>query len=1115
VTSPNPNWPLVSTVVDFTQGPPNLPGVNAMAIDNQSRRNTVRKIQTQRGRQYELDQVQAGTATIEVTDPLEYLNPQNTSSPYNTGGNTITSYRCVQIGAWWNTATNDLTGNLLNTANPIPGQPWLGGLGASAPYGYDPSFENWSVYQRPSPSGTSIVSGLPTTPLNANTGFESGIAPWVASFCTASQSSTQKHSGSFSCKIVPSGTDPTADLASELVTVVPGRQYTITAWVWCTVAVTNKCDLALVWFDSGGNSLGASIQTAVSIPATTWTQVTYTATAPAGAATTQMHVQMQGTQPASNILYVDDVSLTNFAYPVDSTYQVWAMTFNSFADTGGWRPRYVAGHTYTIQCDVWAASGFQVQIAWNGTTFFQQTITGNGAYQTMTLTFTPTAADVANGARWYLTPASASWSTYPETIYVSKIVTQGPVAGFVTSGSPTMSYTPVSPFTGLYSLALSMTSGTDSVSLPLATVPGYQYTFSAYLLVQNTGSGLGATQTILGSSTPTTVVGTYQRLVQTFTAIEAVTMVKWQAASTPYPAVIYVDAVQLELASTASAYTPSGPTFFPLYTGYVERFPMQWDMQGTRGIRPLTAVDALAVLSRTEITQAYSTTLLADTPSAYAPLNDAALPQVVQQPQGGFTINGYTQLGNSGQVSFGGDTFLDGTPAVSIAQQNSDPPITGDPTYATYLGTTNGGIPFNPQAFTLEMWVKPTSGTIYAGAASMEPGETTSGEALGPNQRIGLYTQAGKILGSYADAGGASFTFGFPGWSGFPDGNWHHVAIVLPGSNQVHLYCDGVPGGIGTFVGSPLGLSLDNLFIDATTYFGDTQTIVAVANMAVYNYALTDAQLLNHYNRGIGYKGEVSGARVLRLLKQYWSSNVIVAAGFRAMAEDYDYATRFMLDVLQEIQETERGLIYVDRAGIVNFDDSTSRYINYPASTVTFGENPAGASPVEYPYQDLQLDYDPTYTFSQTNLTRPGNGNFQPLPNPLPANPPYGQRILSQEVMVITDADLVQISTFYLARYGAPVVRVDALTLNPAANPAMFSKILGLELGQRITVKRRTSAGLTTSNDYYVEQISHNIDAYTSTWTMTLQCSPVFNNNAWICGDSTNGVLGTTTIPVY
>lgn len=1112
MTTPNPNWPLVSYNVDFTTGPPNVPGTAAMSINAASRRNAVRKCQTSRGRQYELDQVQSGTATLDITDPLENLNPANTGSPYNSAGNTITSYRCIQIGAFWNSATANTAGNLLNTANLIPGQPWLGGLGKTASYGYDPSFENPLSRSTAPTGGSSVVSGLPTSALNSNTGFETGISPWTAVNCTAVQSSTQKHSGSFSAKITPNGTSAAAQLYSEGITVVAGRQYTVTGWMWATAAVTSNALIQVSWYDSGSNLLSVASTTLTSLSATTWTQLTGTVTAPAGAVAAQFVPQVEGTPPATNILYFDDCSIVNTAAPADGTATVTALGLSSGTDLMRWRPRYTPGTTFVWTVDVWAASGLAVTLAWGGTNPASTAITGSGTYQTMTLTVTTTATDPPTAWNVYLQAPSAA--AYPVTVYVANITVAGQVAGYLTTGSPTMKYTQANPSSGAYSLLCTTSASSDRITLPLSTVPGSVYTFSAYVQVVNTGSSLGVTQTILGSGVSTTVVGSYQRLVSTFTAIEAVTLVAWSATSNPYPAQFYLDAIQLELAATASAFTTSGPTFYPIYTGYVERFPLQWDMHGTRGIRPLTCVDALATLSRTEITQSYSATILANSPSSYTPLSDAALPQVVQLPQGGFPMVGYTSVGTSGQVSFAGDTFLDGNPAVSVSQQNANPPTSGNPDYITYLGTTNGGIPFNPTGFTLELWIKPTSGTMYLGAAAVEAGENPDGEALGPNQWIGWYTTAGQLTGQYTDSNGQHFFSGLPGWNGYPDGNWHYLAIVLTG-NQFHFWVDGVAGGYGTMSGTPLTLSLNNLFVNANTYFGDPQTVVAVANVATYNAVLPDSALSGHYQRGIGYLGEVSGARVLRLLEIYWSNNVVVAAGSRAMAEDYTYSTRFMLDVLQEIQETERGLIYVDRYGIVTFDDSTSRYVNYPVSVAVFGENPAGASPVEYPYQDLVLDYDPTYTFSQTNLTRPDNENFLPLPNPLPTNPPYGQRILTQEVQITDDFDLVQISTFYLARYAGPVIRVDTLTLNLAANPALFAVVLGLEIGARITVKRRTSAGVNTSNDYYVEQIAHDIDGPGSAWTISLQCSPAYAANAWILGDSVYGVLGSTTIPVY
>jgi hypothetical protein len=952
VVALNPNWPLMAYNADFTQGPPNVPGANAVSLNAPSRRTAVRAADMQRGRQYELDQVQAGTCSLTVVDPLEQLHPSNGSSPFNTGGNTITSYRCVQVGAWWNPASQNVAGNLLNTANPIPGQPLL-----FAAYGWDPSWESWFVQQR----------------------------------------------------------------------------------------------------NTAGTTYGTSTD------------------------------------------------------HLDGTHTVWKVIVAAATNNAGWIPRLVSGATYTATVDVWAATSQAVTIGWNGSTPVTTAITGNNAFQSASVTFTPTAADITAPAVLYALAPSGS---FPVTFYVSNWQLAGAQPGWSSTGAPTTTYATVAPRTGQYHLKVSAPASSNTVAAPLPTVPGVTYTVSAY--VQAIGAGTVAKLAVGAANVSTVGVGSYQRLAITFTATDAITTATWSVTGSGYPAVFYVDDIQLEATGSASAYTTSGPTWYPLYTGYIERYPLQWDMQGTRGIRPLTCVDALSILSRTEINQSYAATIAADAPYVAIPYSDQALPQTVQLPQGGTPFLGYQNLGTQGAVSFGGDTFLDGASAVTVTQQNATPPVASNTAYITYLGTNNGAITMLPQSFTIEVWVKAAAGAMYLGAGAVPYTEAVNVEPFGPSFFVGWYTSAGRLNWYYNDPTNAFSIGGIPAsgtYIGYPDGQWHYLAIRLPGANGLNAVTDNVIGGTATITPTT-AVTLNNFFVDCQTYTGDPVCTVSVANWACYPTPLTNAQLLSHYNRGAGYINEVSGARVARLLAQYWSGATAVAAGKRQMAPDYSYNSRFVLDVLQEIQETERGLVYASAAGVVVFEDSVSRYKTQTALWV-FGENPAGASPAEYPYLALEEAYDPTYTFSQTNLTRPANSAFGPLPHPLPTNPAYGQRVLSQQVQVNTDFDLTQASIFYLSRYGAPVVRVDTLTLDPSSNPALWPVVLSLEISQRVTVKRRTSAGLTTTADYYIEQIGHHIDGAAGTWTVSLQCSPVFNSTGWILGDATYGVLGTTTVPVF
>lgn len=1105
--------PLFDIVADFTAGPPSTPGASMVSLNAQGSLTQAWGIK--RGRQYELGTAEAGTLSVAVYDPKENLNPINSGSPWNSGGNTLLPYRCVQLGAWWNTATLDLTGNLLANNNPAPGQPTLGYA-----YGYDPSFEGSWLHTGRSGGTTSapVGSPLPSGALNSNTGFESGISPWAVAGGTVAQSSTQKHSGSFAAKITPNGTSNPVFIESEQIAVTPGNAYAVSAWVWFTNAVSGNYSTSINWYTSGHVYITTS-NNVVSVPATTWTQVTNQFTAPAGAAYGTLVPALFGTPPVGQIWYVDDATFTNATNPAESTYAVTALTVNTSGDFYAWSPRYVPGQTYQWTMDVYAAVGTTVKLAWTGQTPVNVTVAGTNTYQSVSLSFTPTAADT--GAA--LTLAATAAASYPTTIYYANAGLTGLMPGWTQTSGSSMRYSQLVAHSGTYSNTSTLAATSDSMSLLLRTVPRVTYTFSAWMY--STTSGATTTMTI-GTATQTqSTLTTWQRFSIIFTATAAVTKVAWtgSAAGT----VVTVDDLQLEVGTTASTYTgTSGPKYFPRYTGYIERYPQTWVDAGFRGMKPLEGVDALSVLSRTVINQTYASTILADSPTVYIPYTDAAPPTTIDLPQGGQPGYGYTFLGNSSSsVNFQGDSFLDGSSALTVVQQNANPAIGGDNTYVTYAGTRNLSVTMNPQSSTLEFWVKPTSGAVWMGAGSVPATENPNTDVTGTTYYLGLYTSAGKLFGKYNDPAGGGYFSGLPGWSGYPDGQWHYIALVQIGSNKFHFYVDGVAGGTGTMSGSlSQAVLLNNFYVEATTYFGDPVTEVSVANMAFYPAVLSDAKLATHYKRGVGYINELTGARVARLLNAYWSTTAYaVAPGTTQLAPDFNYdpagspqSARTMLDVLEEISTTENGFLWANAAGAVVWEDRSTRAA-LQTSTATLG---LGAGQIHF--EDLRYDFDPTYVYSQVNLSRPANSNFAPQTNSTSlAN--YGQRILSVTLQVNSDFDLSQAATFYLARYAAPggapgtgtAPRISKITLNPSADPTMWGFILALDLSQRITVTFATSAGVTITGDYYVENISESHDPATITHLVDLQLSPVFVPTAWVLGDSTYGVLGTTTVPIY
>lgn len=107
----NPNWPVESWAALFSANP-NVTNTNTVWSGLSER---VLGFRTSYGAQYELGSVEAGDADLACLNMDEELNPANTASAFNSGGNLLLPYRRVMGTATW--PSTDGSGNLLNAAN--------------------------------------------------------------------------------------------------------------------------------------------------------------------------------------------------------------------------------------------------------------------------------------------------------------------------------------------------------------------------------------------------------------------------------------------------------------------------------------------------------------------------------------------------------------------------------------------------------------------------------------------------------------------------------------------------------------------------------------------------------------------------------------------------------------------------------------------------------------------------------------------------------------------------------------------------------------------------------------------------------------------------------------
>jgi len=153
-----------------------------------------------------------------------------------------------------------------------------------------------------------IGMSLPDSVALADGTFENGLGGWIGSGGTISLETTIVHRGGNSAKLVVSGS-PTQALIREHGTTLPsapGRTYTATMWVRCSVAATVT---AVIDFYNGASYISSAFN-AVAVSANTWTQISVTSGAAPASTTRIEYGPTLGSSPANGtILYTDDVDI--------------------------------------------------------------------------------------------------------------------------------------------------------------------------------------------------------------------------------------------------------------------------------------------------------------------------------------------------------------------------------------------------------------------------------------------------------------------------------------------------------------------------------------------------------------------------------------------------------------------------------------------------------------------------------------------------------------------------------------------------------------------------------------------------------------------------------------
>jgi hypothetical protein len=557
---------------------------------------------------------------------------------------------------------------------------------------------------------------------------------------------------------------------------------------------------------------------------------------------------------------------------------------------------------------------------------------------------------------------------------------------------------------------------------------------------------------------------------------------------------------------------------FGIFTGFMERWPQVWTDPHWGEVNAV-AVDCWALFSKTLQTMPQEE-ILADQPFGYWPCNDNSMSSIA--------------------INIGSEATK--TPLQTAGIIGNDPTAF----YGTFgdasLGYGGTDYVFNPHSSTLntsigqtlvygpirEITIPPDLPPISNGVTVMMftgLGSPSHGHSSQVSSQLTLFTALGKsqpIIEVYLAASthdlyvktwnantGATTTWGPV------TGPWDTLRDATAGtSNDLPFFLQIASDGFTIYALDPFNFVLTQNGIDTLeTTWNTFEAIgridaynadggfgfVAVNNIAVFDRFLPATRMRTIIASRYGAINDYGDWRVCRYLSYFQPVPARVYYDVRSsqtqLVGSYNQQGQNVGSAINEVVTSEAAFNYIDRNGYFVYrarQNATDRGIQ-----AVLGENTAAG---EIPYLvSIELDYDPSQIFNDVQVTYDGASNAQKTATlngtlvtfaDQPSTRQYGDRSLSVNQQVIDFDQTNNLGNYLVNQYRQPSLRVAQVTTTPMSNPTSFSTLLGLDIGDRITVNRRPVGAPAISINVMIIGVSHDIEYASGTWTIKFDIMP-------------------------
>jgi hypothetical protein len=546
-----------------------------------------------------------------------------------------------------------------------------------------------------------------------------------------------------------------------------------------------------------------------------------------------------------------------------------------------------------------------------------------------------------------------------------------------------------------------------------------------------------------------------------------------------------------------------------LFDGFVDGWPVRFGGPDYAE-STITATDAFKILASIDLTSTYGQELLATGPVAYYPLTEesgsesagnlAGTPwPAAQVRQSKYGVAG-------GEFSFGESGLNDGMGTALHLSATAD--AQG---YLLDLGADGPTVPWSTGGFTFGLWAKQQAAPTLLSQAITQYRSGSDIIAL-----LVQFDPDGDVLWLLGD--GVDVASPRAGAGSANDGKWHFWTFAFGTDRRTaKLYRDGVlldtevaPAVIDN-TGWPLGpIGLNGAKRPAGfSSRGD----LTYGHFSIWHREVSAAEIATLAAAGPGFEGEDEAARIDRILDYAgWpTADRNLEPGKSSLAgASLDGTTA--LDALRAAAESSSGVLFVDGQRRVTFHNRHHR-IN---AAVRVALNSSAALGIE---DDLGITLDDEAIRNDVRGTRTGGATVRATDPRLDdsATAPHPRTVDSFEIGVATDSELTDAVNYRLSRYKDPALRCPRISVQPTTSDDLWPHALGREIGDRITLASLPDAGPTTGLDFYIESVRQSVVLTNEgpSWTTTWDLSPADVESYWVLGDTTLGVLGSTTRLAY